>query len=417
MRNVLASSWALLLGFAILMLGDGLQATLLPVRAALEGFPNWLTGLIMSAFYVGFLGGSLYTPKIVERVGHIRVFAAFASLASAAIIVQAVFVTFTGWTILRLCSGFCFAGLYIVAESWLNERATNETRGQLLSFYMVLTYTGVGAGQLLLNLADPLGYELFILTSVLISIAVVPLLLSAGPAPYFAAARAVSLRQLYRISPLGVVAMFGSGSATGAFFGMGPVYAENIGLTVKEISFFMTAAIVGVVIFQWPIGRLSDKFDRRRVLTVVTFIAAAAIVAAMFIPTTSMWQLFAVIALFGGFSLPLYSLAIAHVNDYLDPQQMVAASGALVLANGFGAILGPFSASLMMSLAGAVGLFWTLALIHTAIGVFALYRMLRRQAKPLDQQGPYTPADPRWSPVAGEWRQQGIERTFERCQK
>jgi len=256
------------------MLGDGLQGTLLAVRADQEGFSATITGLVMSSFYVGFLLGSIMTPKITTRVGHIRVFAALAALASAAILVHAIFVHVPVWIALRFISGFCFAGLYIVAESWLNDRATNESRGKLLSLYMVVSYLGVGAGQLLLNLADPAEYLLFILTSVLISIAVVPLLLSAGSPPAFRESVNVSLRELFRLSPLGIVSMFAVGLVTATFFALGPVFGQRIGLDVEHISYFMAAAVVGTIVLQGPVGALSDRFDRRIILTIVTLLAA-----------------------------------------------------------------------------------------------------------------------------------------------
>ena len=356
MGSAIAASWALLLGVGILMLGDGLQATLLSVRASLEAFPTSTIGLIMSTFSVGFLGGSLYAPRIVARVGHIRVFAALASMASAAILIHAVFIHPVTWGALRFVSGFCLAGLYVVAESWLNDRATNETRGQLLSIYMVISYVGVAVGQLLLNLADPLGFGLFILTSVLISIAVVPLLLSAGPTPSIEALTPMNVKQLYQITPLGVVGAMGEGMAVAAFFAMGPVYANAMGFSLKEISLFMTAAVIGCVLLQWPIGHLSDRFDRRQVLTAVALLAgvAAAIVASFELTTL---QLMLIVGVFGGLSLPLYSLVIAHANDFLEPHEMVAASGGLVLASGIGAVFGPFVSSLLMTELGPGGLF------------------------------------------------------------
>ncbi|MCP4187109.1 MAG: MFS transporter, partial [Gammaproteobacteria bacterium] len=276
--SALFSSWALLLGFGVLMLGDGLQGTLLAVRADIEGFSATTTGLVMSAFYAGFLLGSILNPKITAKVGHIRVFAALAALASASILIHALFINVYVWIMLRLLSGFCFAGLYIVAESWLNDRATNETRGKLLSLYMVVTYLGVGAGQLMLNLAPPTDFPLFILTSVLISIAVVPLLLSAGSPPTFHESVNISVFELYRISPLGIVSMFVVGLVTATFFALGPVYGQRIGLDIENISYFMTAAVVGTVLFQAPIGILSDWFDRRIVLTIVTLLTSVAAV-------------------------------------------------------------------------------------------------------------------------------------------
>jgi MFS family permease len=395
-------SRVLLFGFGILMLGDGLQSTLLGVRASLEGFPTTITGLIMSTFYVGFLAGALYSPRFVERVGHIRVFGALASVASASVLIHGIIVTPLAWSLLRLVSGFCLAGLYVVSESWLNDRASNKTRGTLLSVYMVVSYVGYAGGQLLLNAADPEGLELFILTSVLISFALVPLLLSAGPAPTFSSQSSLSLRSLYRISPLGVVGALATGMASAALFGFGPVYAESSGLSISQISFFMTAMLVGCTVLQWPIGRLSDALDRRLVITVVTFLAAGAAIAAVPISAMSTLPLLLLIAALGGLSIPLYSLSIAHANDYLEPEQMVAASSGLVLASGVGAILGPITASLSMTLFGPNGFFWWLAVIHIAMGLFALVRMVKRSAKPLADQGHYAPSTPHGSPVALE---------------
>lgn len=406
--SVVMSSWALLLGFGVLMLGDGLQGTLLGLRASLEGFPTMITGVVMSTFYAGFLLGSIYTPEIVQRVGHIRTFAALASLASASILVHAVFVTPVTWGALRLLSGFCFAGLYVVAESWLNDRAPQEARGQLLSIYMIITYLGVGGGQLLLNFAEPTGYELFILASVLVSVALVPLLLSAGPVPNFDALSPLRLRELYRISPLGVIGAMGTGLSSAAFFGMGAVYGDNIGLSVAEVSIFMTAAVVGCIILQWPIGHLSDKFDRRRVLTIVTLLAGIVAAAAIPVSTISTTGLFLLVCLFGGLSIPLYSLSIAHANDFLEPEQMVAASGSLVLASGIGAILGPLTVSATMSLFGPDGFYWHLAATHAAVGAFALYRMSQRHTKSLEEQGPCAPTTLRMTAVEVELAQHSV---------
>ncbi len=297
------------------MLGDGLQGTLLAVRADQEGFSTTVTGIIMSSFYLGFLSGSIMTPKIMIQVGHIRTFAALAALASATILVHAVFIQIPVWIGLRLISGFCFAGLYVVAESWLNDRATNQNRGQLLSMYMVVTYVGVGIGQLFLNLADPRDYPLFVLTSVLISLAVVPLLLSASKTPKFEESVNISLKELYRTSPLGILGMFMVGLVTATFFALGPVYGQRLGLDLENISYFMASAIVGTVLLQWPIGALSDRYDRRTVLTIITLLTTVA--AFLCIPASrqSLPILLLSVGLFAGLALPLYSVCIAYTND------------------------------------------------------------------------------------------------------
>jgi MFS family permease len=390
-RFALGSSWALLLGFGILMLGDGLQGTLLAVRADQEGFSTTTTGLIMSTFYAGFLFGSIMTPLITANVGHIRVFAALAALASASILVHAIFVQVPVWLVLRFVSGFCFAGLYIVAESWLNDRATNETRGKLLSLYMVVSYIGVGAGQLLLNMGSPTEFPLFILASVLISVAVVPLLLSAGSPPDFHKSVKIKLVELIRLSPLGIVGMFGVGLVTATFFALGPVYSQRLGLDIENTSYFMASAVMGTVLLQGPIGILSDHFDRRIILTLVTFLTA---LSALLVPlmNESPQLLMLSAALFGGLAFPLYSVCIAHTNDRLDPTQMIAASGGLVLTGGLGAIAGPVLIAVAMDLFGNDALFWSMAGVHGIISLFALYRMTRRSATPRDRQRPSVPA-------------------------
>jgi MFS family permease len=295
------------------------------------------------------------------------------------------------WLLLRFISGFAFAGLYIVAESWLNDRATNTTRGKLLSLYMVVSYFGVGAGQLMLNLGSPGEYPLFILTSVLISIAVIPLLLSAGSPPAFKEAVGISLGEMFRLSPLGMVGMFGVGLVTATFFALGPVYGQRIGLDIKEISYFMTAAVIGTVLLQGPIGALSDRFDRRVVLTVLTLLTAMSAPLCLFAMQISTDYLLLAIGLFGGLAFPLYSVCIAHTNDRLEPSQMIAASGALVLVGGLGAVVGPVLIASIMDRLGEDSFFWSMAAIHGLIGLFALYRMVRRGAIPLGKQGPSTP--------------------------
>lgn len=398
MQAAIAASWALLLGIGLMMLGNGLQGSLLGIRASLEGFPTAVTGLVMSAYFVGFLAGSTLAPRLVKRVGHIRVFSALASLASASVLLHAVFLTPGIWSLARLVTGFSYAGLYVVAESWLNDRATNETRGQLLSIYMIITLGSMASGQLLLNLGDPGGYVLFILASVLVSLALVPISLTARPAPSFEAPSHVGLKQLYDISPLGVLGCLATGVANGAFVGMGAVYAENIGLSVAQISIFMAIAIVGGVIFQWPLGHLSDKFDRRRVITVVTFLAALFALIAVIASSISPWVLFVIVCLFGGLSFPMYSLCLAHTNDHLKPDQLVAASGTLVLVVGIGASFGPTTAAALMSIVGANGFFWWLAIVHAAIGVFAIYRMSKRAAPAVEEHTHLIPVSPPASP-------------------
>lgn len=394
------SVWALLLGIGLLMLGNGLQGSLLGVRAAQEGFGSSLTGLVMSGFFVGFLLGSTWTPRAVRRVGHIRVFAALAAIASVAILIHALLVHPAVWAVMRFVTGLCFAGIFVVAESWLNDRAANEMRGQLLAIYMATTFLGMGGGQLMLNVASPQRADLFILVSVLISLAVVPILLSASPAPESAAPKPVGLGHLYKVSPLGTVGTFGAGMTNGTVFGMGAVYAHQAGLSVAEVSIFMGALILGAAVLQWPIGKLSDLIDRRKVITATTFAAAAtALVANQAAGWADVWLL-ALAGLFGGLGLTIHSLCLAYTNDYLEPAEMVAASSGLVLVLGMGSILGPLLVGWIMDLVGPPGFFWWLAGVHAAIGVFAIWRMTRRASLPAEAQGPYVAVPARSSPVA-----------------
>lgn len=390
MYAAVLNSWPLLFGLGLLMIGNGLQLSLVGIRASLEGFPAAVTGLVMSGYYLGFLFGSVFTPKILANVGHVRVFAALASLASSAALIYVVFVDPFVWGAMRFMTGFAFAGLYIVCESWLNDAATNETRGQLLSVYMIIMMGGMALGQVFLNVADPGGYALFIFVSVLVSLSLIPMALTANPAPNFTASTRLKLKELYNISPLGVVGMCAQGVIGGAFYGMAAVYGDNIGLSVAQISSFITVSIMGGVLLQWPVGRLSDKFDRRMVLMVTTMLSGGAALLAMYAGETDNFLLFlSAVALFGGFSVPLYSLCIAYTNDYLEPDKMVAASSGLMFANGIGAIFGPLIVGQFMTFLGSMIFFAWIAGAHIAIGLFAIYRMQINRAVPMEDQGTF----------------------------
>ncbi len=379
MFQVIANSWALFLGLGLIMLGNGLQGSLLGLRASLEGFGVTATGLVMSGYYIGLLIGATIVPKIVARVGHIRSFGAMASLASTSILVHVVIIDPWIWWTMRFVTGFAYAGLYIVAESWLNDASENQTRGQLLSFYMLISLGGMAGGQFLLNIASPSSYELFVLISVLVSIAVIPILLSVSKAPEFNTSESVGLLQLYRVSPLGVTGMLINGVVLGAIFGMGAVYAANVGLSVRQISFFMGSLVLGGAILQYPIGKLSDVFGRRQVIigTCAAGVAAAFIAAGL---EGNGWRLYLIIALIGGFSTPLYALCIAHTNDYLNPSQMVAASGTLVLTVSIGSSLGAPITAFAMETFGSQAFFHAIGISMALIGLFAIWRTTQRSA-------------------------------------
>lgn len=398
MLSLIRGTWALLLGVALLMLGHGLQGTLLGVRANLAQFSTAATGVVMSGYYVGLLLGSFSAPGLVVRVGHVRVFAALLSLASAAVLFHALFVQPVAWFLMRLVTGYCFAGAFIVAESWLNGAASNATRGRMLSIYMVVQMGGLAVGQFLLNLADPGGFALFVLVSVLISVAAVPMLLTATATPPVTSPRDIGLMELYRLSPLGVVGIMGLGLAQGGLYAMGPVYAADQQLSLAAISTFMAAIVLGGVAFQIPIGRLSDRLDRRWVIAAVALLTALAALPYARAEAVTPPLLFAGFFVVGGLTLPLYAVCVAHTNDFLSPEQMVGASGALILAYGLGAALGPTLTAAAMQLVGPSGYPLALAVVHAAVGAFALYRMTRRPTVPAEERGAFVPL-PNPSPV------------------
>ena len=258
MANLVSNCWALLLGMGLIMLGNGLQTSLIGIRASMESFGITTIGLMASGYFLGLIIGCYFAPYLIKRVGHIRIFGALASLASISILLQAIFINPFIWWAMRLITGFSYAGLYIVTESWLNESASNQTRGKLISLYMLTSFGGMAGGQLMLNLSSPSGFELFLMSSLLISLAVVPVLISVSRAPQFEIMEKVSVFQLYRVSPVGVIGMITSGMTIGAIYGMGPVFATDMGLQVKDVSFFMTMIIFGGFLFQYPSGWLSD---------------------------------------------------------------------------------------------------------------------------------------------------------------
>lgn len=393
--RAISTTWPLLLGMGVLMLGAGLQSTLLGLRATLEGFPTLVTGLIMSCYYVGYVSGTVIAPPLLRRIGHIRVFAALAAFAAVAILVQGCFVNPWAWGAMRLISGVCFAGIYVVAESWLNDRASRANRGRLLAVYMLVLYVGLGAAQFLLILSNPNTPTPFMLVSVLISLAMVPIVVSAQQMPERAVPGKVRLRDLYRDTPLGVVAIIVSGLVSSIIFSMGPVYARLSGLQTHNIATFMAASILSAVITQYPIGRLSDRMDRRTVIAGICTFAMLVAVAIVAFPALPHAAFLALSALFSGFALTLYSLSVSHVNDKLEPAQMVAASSALLLLNGSAAAIGPVLAGSLMSAFGPPAYFATLAALTGLLAVFDLWRKTRRRPVPPSQKGPFIGAQPR----------------------
>ena len=400
--SAIATAWPLLLGMGVLMLGAGLQSTLLGVRGTGEGFSTTAIGVVMSCYYAGFLFGTTIAPRLISHVGHVRVFAAFAAVAAVATLGQAVWVHPVFWGTMRLLSGLCFAGIYVVAESWLNDRATDTNRSRLLAIYMVVLYVGLGASQFLLLASDPATDVPFMLVAALICFAIVPLVLSAHPAPMVLTSRAVRYRDLYRLSPLGVVAVAVSGSMSSIVFALGPVYARLSGMNNAAIATFMSANILAGVLTQYPIGALADRLDRRAVTAGVCALSTAIFLGIVLWDDMPAALLLALSALSSGLVLTIYSLGISHVNDRLDPSEMVAASSALLLLNGAAAVLGPILAASAMGRFQATAYFATLGTLTAALTLFCLWRRSRRAPVPREQRGPFINAQPETSAVIVE---------------
>ena len=414
MFKILKNSWALFAGYFVLMIAHGFQGNLLGVRSVIEEFDFLATGAIMSGYFIGYFSGANSIPKFVGKVGHIRVFAAFASMASLSILLHAIFVNPIVWTLARFISGFSIVAIFIVMESWLNDRANNRTRGQLLSIYMFITLTGLALGTLLLNFSSPEKYEPFILISLLLSSALIPILLTKRKAPKFKKLGYIDIKGLYKTSPLATFSMFCTGLIHSALFSLGAVYAALMNFTLFEISLVLFLVTISGGIFQWPIGYYSDKSDRRVIIIFCTFAAALfsflAIIASgsslenMYLATsvgTDKIMFFIYISLYAGMAVPLFTLNLAYINDYIPKEKFVAAGGGMQIIFGMGAMGGPFLCSLLMNKFGSNGFFVHLLFFHLIIGLFGLYRITKRNYKD-NPESTFTPLPRNITPLGIE---------------
>ena len=388
MNKILKNSWALFLGMGFIMMAYGFQGSLLGVRAVQEEFSLTSTGFMMSGYFVGYFIGAATIPNIISRVGHIRVFAAFASLASLVILVHSIIINPLVWFLLRVLTGISMVCIYTVAESWLNDRSSNKNRGSVLSIYMVILYGTMGFGMFLLNFSSPKNFQPFILISVITSAALIPILLTKKKPPTFKRIKAMSVKNLYEASPLGFVSSFFYGTIQSALFTLLAVYASSMNFTILEISIVTFLLAVSGAIAQFPIGKLSDIYDRRKVLVVSTFGAALfAIIAIlvsrqMYLPeglATSKTWFYIFFILFSFCSLPMFSIILAHTNDNIPKEKYVAAGAGLQFLFGLGAMSGPFLCSVFMDWVGPNGFFVFLFFFHSIIGLFGIYRMGIRQ--------------------------------------
>ncbi|MEL7186171.1 MAG: MFS transporter [Pseudomonadota bacterium] len=386
MKHALAPVAALLISVSILLTGQGLQGTLLPVRAGLENFPTVLIGAMGALYFLGFTVGCLKGGELVRRVGHVRVFLAMTALASATPLVHGVIIEPILWGILRFVTGFCFSVLYVVIESWLNERSSNENRGIVFSTYAMITLTVMAVGQMMTLLYDPSEIELFIIASILVSIGALPVALSSGETPEQPEHTAVDLRRLFAISPTGVTSCLAAGLANGAFWSLAPIFTASVSSGTQLAAWFMTAAVFGGAAFQWPLGLLSDYVSRRAVLIVVAIAGCfAGLALTVFAGQLTLVTASALGFIWGGLAFTLYTIAVAYANDYADASEFVMVSAGLLLMYGIGSTIGPFMASAVMAVLGAGTLFLFGAIAHALLACYATIRVFRRGDYELDE--------------------------------
>jgi MFS family permease len=391
-RATLPVLMPLLLGYGLMQMGNTLQGTLLSVRGGLEGFSPFEIGLIGAGFWLGLVLGSLRSGVLIRRVGHTRVFAALASVSSAAPLLHLMHVDPVVWTIERALTGFCFAGLFMVVESWLNSASNSGIRGQVLSLYGMIGLVAGISGQMLLPTYDPAGFQLFSIVSIIISLALVPVTLSRASAPPTATGEVrIDLLRLYRQSPFGVVAAFLCGICAGSFFSLGPVLAQRIGLDGAGTAMFMAIGTLGGFVMTWPLGWLSDRIDRRGLIVGMSITAAAVLIGFVTLLPEGLpaWAIFIVVAVFGAIVIPTYSIVIAHVNDFVRTGEFVAASGGLLILQGMGAASGPLIAGAAMSRFGPTGLVYTTIAAQVLMALWGLHRISRRAAPSVEEKGQF----------------------------
>ncbi|MCC5879762.1 MAG: MFS transporter [Idiomarina sp.] len=384
LRQQIRAVSSLLTTMTLIGLCVGMTSTLLSLRATIEGFSTMTTGVIMSAYFIGFLFGTTRAPKDIRRVGFIRAFGGLAALASAAVLVQSIWVDPVVWFVTRFISGFAISAMFVIAESWLNTMADNKNRGAMLSVYLVLIYAGLIVGQLILGIADPATFVPFVIIALLINLSLIPILASISAEPNSSSPKKVPISFLLKQAPLGIAAAFTIQACYAMFYGIGPVYATYIGLSVAQVTIFMAAFIFGGLVFQTPVGLLSDRIDRRLVLAGVAGVGSVIALILSQLDGTTPYLIFLFMALLGGCLLPVYSLAMAHTNDYLENDQMLGATGSIIKVGGIGAIIGAPSVAALMQF-GAVEFFFVLmAALTTFICVYSIYRTTRRP-KAVDQ--------------------------------
>ncbi len=377
---------SLITSIILLISGNAFLMTLLGLRLSMEEFSASLIGWILVFYSLGFVAGTLWAGRIIEKVGHIRAFAVFAAILSASILIYPMAVQAELWGFLRALGGFVMAGLMIVMESWFSSKADNRNRATLFAVYQLVFFLSTAGGQVLIRVSDPGGFIPFSLAAILIALALVPLSLTREASPTMAQSERMSLRKLYKASPQGAMGALVAGLLISAFYAMGPVFADRIGLDVNQLSNFMAASIIAAMVLAWPVGRLCDRYDRHQVMLVVSCVAAVCSLGAALVGDFNMTLLMILVGLYMGIAATLYPIAVAITNDLMESDQITATSTALLLSYGVGSCVGAPLSALFMELLGPRGLFVSNALILGGLILFILFGPSRPRPAVVDQQ-------------------------------
>ncbi|WP_424993568.1 MFS transporter [Oceaniradius stylonematis] len=390
LRNIVPVT-GLMLSTFFLLAGSGLTGITLPLRAGLEGWSPVIIGWIGFGYALCFTAGCVVVPRMVRRVGHVRVYAVLATLLAMSLLFHALIVHPLAWIAFRGVAGFALAGAYMVVESWLNEKATNESRGQIFSFYMIMNMVGMMAGQFMVLLGDPATTTLFIIAAILYAMAVIPTGLSNAVSPQPLTQVTLDLRKLYRNSPAAMVGMLMTGIIAGIWNFQAPVFAEQTGLSGNQIPLMLALAMISGAVFQLPLGRASDRMDRRYVMIFAGIVGVGCAIAYQIVPgAASAPGVFITVFILGAVLFPIYSLVVAHANDYAEPSEFVEISSGLLVVNGAGAMIGPVLSGFLIVGLGPGGFFLSLAVAFAIFGGYAAWRITQREAVPADEMTDYT---------------------------
>jgi len=389
MLSKIYSIYSLLLAIAILLLGSGLLGTTLGIRSGIEAFSDAVTGVVMAAFFLGYVVGSFWCPRLISEVGHIRAFSVMAAIGTVSVIVHGLIVDPFVWWLLRVITGICMVGLYLVVESWLNSLLDKQNRGKMFAVYVSVTLLSLGASQYLILIYGAAELATLALCAIFFALALVPIAVTRLTQPARVVVPKLALRRLVATSPLGVAGALATGLGNGSFWGLGALYAHSLGFPDADIALFMSAIIFGGALLQVPIGHLSDRHDRRKVLMIVCFFTVATALSIFYFAPHSKLGLLISAVFYGGFSFAVYSLAVAHTNDHIETHDVMNATRGLLLLNGVGAAIGPIVAGILMQWYGAQSLILYFAAVFGLLGLFSIYRMLAGASIPTEEQSEF----------------------------